>query len=482
MGQDVEANQRPARWSALRAAGRWLVAWSDVLPAVLVAALALGFAAAAASKPEVKIASAYLREARRACDARDYVTARLCFQRLANAPEASPEMVWGLAETYEAMGESARAAQLWDLLAPRDRPGYAPAQMRRARALLKTPVAGARGGHAAAAAEQHLRRALDSNPKSVEINALLGQLLMTMGRPDQAALALAQAADEKPELRMAVALAYAAAGQQEFARREAELARREATQLLATAPDDYAARVRLAKAAVFLNDHASAANALHLGLERTGDPRYRSRLAEVFAVWSDAEAANPAAALLRLEEGLRLDPGNRPLLERFCRVMQAGGPRADQARRALRDLLAGGDGGAGPHFALGIDAWLRGEAGPARLHLEQAARLAPNGPAIANNLAWVLAHSPDADLSRALALAELALDRQPGNPQYRGTRGSILARLGRPKDALPDLEAALTTYPNDIDLHRDLADVYTRLGVGDMAATHRARVGGPGPR
>jgi len=145
----------------------------------------------------------------------------------------------------------------------------------------------------------------------------------------------------------------------------------------------------------------------------------------------------------------------------------------------LRSLLTQGQGNAGAHFALGLDAWVRGDTDAARIHLEQAARLAPTGPAIANNLAWVLAHGPNPDLSRALSLVELALDRQPRDPQYRGTRGSILVRLGRWKDALPDLETALTKDPNDRDLHGDLAVVYERLGLPDMAAGHREHAAGP---
>jgi tetratricopeptide (TPR) repeat protein len=481
----IELIGRPqwhARW---RAGWRRLIAWSDALPALLAAALVTGLGVVASSKPLDETQAAYAREGDRAFQAGDYATARVCYGRLANVPDPRPEALWGLALTYEAGGDMGRAASLYDRLAPLESAGYAPAQVRRARALLKTPAASPLATRAVAAAEQHLRRALESDARSVEVNALLGQLLLTTDRPGQAAVALARAAGEKRELRMTAAMAYAAAGQQEFGRHEAELALREATQLLATSPDDLAARVRLAKAAVFLGDHALAANVLRLGLQRTGDPRYRSRLAEVFAVWSDAEAAQPSAdpdrTLLRLEEGLRFDPNSGPLLERFARVLQSAGPRADKARRTLRDLLASGEGGAGAHFALGIDAWLRGEAGPARIHLEEAARLFPNGPAIANNLAWVLAHSPEHDLSRALALVELALDRQPGNAQYRGTRGSILARLGRPKDALPDLEAALTTYPNDTELHRDLADVYARLGLADMAAVHSARAAAPRP-
>jgi len=59
----------------------------------------------------------------------------------------------------------------------------------------------------------------------------------------------------------------------------------------------------------------------------------------------------------------------------------------------------------------------------------------------------------------------------------------ILARLGRWRDALPDLEAALADSPDDVELHQSLASAYESLGDLDMAARHRraAVPGSPKP-
>ena len=107
------------------------------------------------------------------------------------------------------------------------------------------------------------------------------------------------------------------------------------------------------------------------------------------------------------------------------------------------------------------------------MHLERADELAPQTPAIANNLAWVLASSEPADLPRALELSNLAIERAPRDLNFRDTRGRIYVKMGRLKEALNDLEAALTAAPDDAQLHRALAEVYGHLGLSDMAAEHK---------
>ena len=62
----------------------------------------------------------------------------------------------------------------------------------------------------------------------------------------------------------------------------------------------------------------------------------------------------------------------------------------------------------------------------------------------------------------------------PDQGRFRDTRGQILAKMGRWKEALADLEAALPSAPRSTELHRTLAEVYTHLGVPGMAAEHRA--------
>ena len=92
---------------------------------------------------------------------------------------------------------------------------------------------------------------------------------------------------------------------------------------------------------------------------------------------------------------------------------------------------------------------------------------------MANNLAWALATGPNPDLPRALKLVDLALATNPAEPSLLGTRGRVLARLGRWQEALSSLEAALPAQPKSQSLHADLAAAYAALGSSELAEQHR---------
>src|SRR5262249_51520702 len=158
-------------------------------------------------------------------------------------------------------------------------------------------------------------------------------------------------------------------------------------------------------------------------------------LAGVYLTWSDALAGDPksdAGAWLSLvESGLRHDPGHPGLLARLGSVALKGGPEAERARATLRRLLADGRAAATAHYLRGPDAWQYARPGAARVHWEQAHRLAPELTPVTNNLAWALASGPGPDLPRALGLIDQALARAPGDPNLRGTRGRVLARMNR---------------------------------------------------
>lgn len=50
----------------------------------------------------------------------------------------------------------------------------------------------------------------------------------------------------------------------------------------------------------------------------------------------------------------------------------------------------------------------------------------------------------------ALEFLDQALARYPGSPELRGTRGDLLTWLGRPADALPDLDAAVEAREGEV--------------------------------
>jgi predicted Zn-dependent protease len=71
-----------------------------------------------------------------------------------------------------------------------------------------------------------------------------------------------------------------------------------------------------------------------------------------------------------------------------------------------------------------------------------------------------------------LQVAEAA-QRLSKHPESYDTLGTILMKLGRPSEALVQLETALRSLPGRPALHRKLADVYQQLGNAKLAAEHR---------
>jgi tetratricopeptide (TPR) repeat protein len=443
------------------------------LPALLSGGAALAVALACLLTPAREVQARYLEEGRSASHAGNHLRALTCYERLVGVEER-PEALYQLALAAEAQGDLPRAAGLMARLAPPGRQGHGPAHLWCAQQLLLTPRSSAA---ARSAAETHLVRALDGGVEDREaVHGLLGQLYLSRGRLDDAELHLNRAVRTRPQLRLWLARLHALRKDNSRARREAELA---LGHLRARAKADlfnHAARLGWADAAAFLEDFPEARAILEEGLRATQDPVYHAALGRLHVSWFDIRKRDraPMAEQIRLlEAGLRHDPGNTDLLDRLLQHLLVRGPEAGQAREVLQGLVAGGEGSAAVHFALGVDAMQRGKKDAARVHWERAHELAPHMPVVANNLAWMLAQAPSPDLPRALELVNLALEQDPDSARYRETRGQVLARMSRWKDALPDLEAALAAFPDSPELHRALDEVYGHLGLDELAARHR---------
>ena len=448
----------------------------QALPALLAGTAAVVALSAAVLTPAQELEARYLERAKAALKEKDYAGAMTCYDRLAYLGTNRPDVLYGLALCAEGLGQTGRAETIMNALTPPDEPGYAPAHLWLAVHIAKapTPPPGARE-----TVESHLLRALDGELDDPDAaHALLGELyLATPERYDQAELHLTKAVKTRPGLRMRLAQLYALRGDKERARSEAQLAISYFRARTQADVDDRRARLGWADATAFLEDFPGAVAILREGLNVADDPLYRAALGGAYAVWADAVGRDPKAKpgdqLALVETGLRYDPSNMGLLNRLLAALKVGGPQADQAREALQAQLAAGKASASVHFALGLAAWQRGDAGEARLHLERANELAPQMPSIANNLAWVLATSEPADLSWALELSDFAVEKSPKDPSFRDTRGRVLMKLGRWNDALADLEAILPAKEDDVDLHKALAEVYEHLGSPGMAAKHR---------
>jgi tetratricopeptide (TPR) repeat protein len=453
------------------------------LPAV---AAAVAVAAVLAAAPDTKaLTKTYQGESEARRKARDYPGALVCYKRLVGLEPDNPQDKFLLALTLEKLGRPGEAEALARSIAPADRAGAPLAHLWLAQRIIRDKPRLARH---AAQAEGHLLRFLQSAPagpglaeRKAEANAMLGGLYAATGRPREARARLEPVAGNEPDRLLDLARVLQALGDRDESLRRARAAIQAARARAEARPDDKVARLLWANACAFLQDYPGALEVLERGHTLTTDPVFRASQALVCSAWAEElakeGAAREAERLAVIERGLNSDPNDPRLITQLGGLMGGHGPRADEARARVRGLLAAGKAPAMAHFVLGNDAWARGDVGQAREHWEQAYRLDPKLAIVANNLAWSLAYQEPADVPRALGLIEQAVRLNPGQLQFRGTRGEILVKAGRFKESLPDLEAALAAGAGTPKVHTALAVVYDNLGMAEMAAQHR-KLGG----
>src|SRR5439155_15641919 len=219
--------------------------------------------------------------------------AKLCLQRLALLNAGEPAHVFGLAHCEARLGNATRAWALMQSVAAADRPGYAPAHLWQAQQLMLR-------GHQSLAqlqlAERHLLGCLETQPQAVEADALLGQLYLARGKPDEAETHLKRVtAYGEPFL--VLARLHASQGRTTEARSEAAVALRFFEARAAAEPKNVAYRLHWAEATALLGQFPAAIQILETGWQQSPAPAYRLALAETYDRWSAAPGMQGAAKL-----------------------------------------------------------------------------------------------------------------------------------------------------------------------------------------
>jgi tetratricopeptide (TPR) repeat protein len=188
----------------------------------------------------------------------------------------------------------------------------------------------------------------------------------------------------------------------------------------------------------------------------------------------------PEQRFTMLENAIKDFPDSIELLQKLVAFYRQEGEQGQKTREMFRDLIDTGRSSAVAHLVLGMDYWNREKPQDARYHWEKAFELykgqdTNSALLVANNLAWVIAHQPPVELDRALGIIDAVIEKAPTEPRFRSTRGHILAKLGRHKEALPDLQEAKKAYPNDPNLFRQLSESCAHEGLERLATEYKRR-------
>jgi tetratricopeptide (TPR) repeat protein len=373
--------------------------------------------------------------------------------------------------------------------------GYGPAHLHVAYRLLRTPQPKA---EQLQDAQLHLRLAIRFNqePEAAQARFVLARLLRALNQPEEAERILVEAVrvggDLHPEWRVELADWHRQEGKREQARAEYEATILALENAVKDNVHDNERRLRLIQSLRMLGlvrcslgDYQKGKEALDRAIElcNTGRlltqdqaiaNRYKVEVGQLLLAQYDSTANDPATPPAerfgKLELALSLFPNQPEVLKRLAASMKLTGPEADAARKKIQDMIDHGTRSAVVYMIWGNYQWEKGNIAESKHYWEKAMAMDDWPAEVANNLAWVTAfHDKPPDLKRALALVDAALQKEPNRPEFRGTRGHILAKMDRFREALAELEAAKAAYAKDPrqarPLYERLAEVCSKLGM-----------------
>ncbi len=404
----------------------------------------------------------------------DLASAEIYFRRMTHLDALSVAGQYGLARIAVLQGDLAQARELMGRIAPDDRAGYPDAHYWLAQDLIQQNVPAT--PETLRFLEHHFRQALRSPEHQMESRVVLAQLYVAGGQPQRAIRELQQLVPIRPDLYLDLAQQYVLVGRGPESQRAAANAADYFQAQTRAEPDQPQHRLGWASSYLLQQRYEDAIQVLEGGLTLADPEPFQQALVAAHFRWLDAlEAKGELTALRRLEileQVCRYAPHDERALAMITNLATAEDDAARQARLVLQRLLADGSPPAVVHFVLGTRQLRLGNFENGLMHLEKAQQGNARFPEVLNNLAWGLAHQKQPDLERALELAKAA-QQLTEHPEIHDTLGTILLKLGRPREALVHLETALRFLPGRPALHRKLARAYEQLDNLDLAAEHR---------
>ncbi|MCC9601596.1 hypothetical protein LOC67_13645 [Stieleria sp. JC731] len=180
-----------------------------------------------------------------------------------------------------------------------------------------------------------------------------------------------------------------------------------------------------------------------------------------------------------LELAIQIAPNNPRVVTMLADHVLANLDETNEEIISVRNGLVKGSPLWISHFIKGTAALMKDDQKNAELHLGLAADLSEDrkSAAVLNNLAVALAMREEPDLERAYTVSDEAIKLAgSASPHFYETRGQILYRLERFRDAITDLERALPAPSLKLNAHRMLAKCYDEVGDSELAQQHRDEI------
>lgn len=448
------------------------------IPAVVFILVTAGVIAAGATDGD-SIYRKYRTKMEAAMVEGDFVLASVLGSRIMeDADQNNPDIKFAFARALVGTKDLARANLVLSELAPDDTAGYSPAHALRALTLANTLQ-----GDADANIFSRLKWHLDNSrgERNEELYRLRFTYYQKVGQAQLAIEQLELANNLNPRNAIPLSDLYQQQGATESRKRVLQESVVRIGRILNEQPFDKELRTTLALVYVRMKDFGKAEQVLMKGLELMPSPEMVRIVADFYVMRHDevyADSRNDMTTRLGfLEKAIQVDRNHEGIYLRLSQLYTDSLKEAESSkvRALLESMIADGKSPSLAHFALGTVAIMDDNQEKAVWHLNQAYKLDEKIPMVCNNLAWMIAHMENPDLERALELSKIAVDSTPGEPEFKDTLGTILAKLGRLPDAVVVYEKLLSEMPDKKRVHAKLAEIYKELGQTSLFQLHLER-------
>ena len=447
-----------------------------VLPALFVCALWI-FVFVKIAISGKTIEAKYYQRAIQSYRAGNYTEAKTYYKRLMQKQDVDPEQKFQWAIILGDTGQPEQALEMLEKLAPNDGIGYGPAHKLRAMAAVGELPNKANDPTVLERLHWHLKQSRDESP---EMHQAWAAYYTHMSQFDKAIESLEKAAPSSPRAYELIARIHNGLGNEADEKQAFAQAAKAYKKIHDENPLDQAALIALASALTNLEQYQQAEQLLNKGMQQKATPQIKRATAafyvRLYGVATDQK--KPVSDRMNLLiRSLQLDPNFGPVYERMIHLyMRGDGNEEEKAKikQSLMDVVTGDRPTPMAHLSLSNFLWEEGEKDNATFHLEQAYQMDKGFVVVMNNLAWMLAHVKEPDLNRALELSQQAVQQRPGDSRFRDTLGTILLKLGRHKEAIPELQLALNNNgpAERLSIHSKLAAAYREIGMEDLAKIH----------
>jgi tetratricopeptide (TPR) repeat protein len=432
-------------------------------------------------------AEARLNQLRKAAigsfNAGDLVVAEKDYRRLilaSSVPKEADLLQWFV--TLQATDQKEKATEVISQLAPAPdtNPGYAPAHQLVCAAIVEEmerpsdPVT-------LKALKWHLDCSGDA--RSPLIERCWAEYYLGINEPQNGLRHMMKAAELNPEYFVMVADINRGLGFRDAQMSALQAAQEHYKFLIEKKPLIHKHRIMYARILKDLGRIDSAEQQLLNGVGLKNDPEIRSACCGFYLMlFNEEEDATPERKFELLKKSLRYDPNHSPTYQaliRFYRDMDLNAPQKKSTIEYLRKAIAVDKPAALSFFALSNILWTENKLEESQVLMEKAFSLDSSFAVIANNLAWLLAHSSTPDLERAAAMARQAVIAEPYNGRIRDTLATILMKQKKFDEALAEFQLALQrpmlNTSTKQKIHRKMAEAYRTIGNPDLAAQHDKR-------